>query len=807
MRKLIKTLVAIVLIISITIPNVLAIGNTKANTEKEEIVYISLDTDGSTKGVYVVNAFEMEEDGEIVDYGNYDNITNLTDNSEIKVNNEEITVNTKKGMFFYQGDNPQKELPWIIDIKYYLEGKEVDKTEIAGSSGEIEIKGKITRNPKADSVFSKYFLGQLSISIDSKKAIVKKAEGSTLGYNGSVQLLNYSILPESDLEFSIILDSKSFEMEPFTFSAVPFNMDFEMPDTSVITDNLGQLESAIKSIDGGTSKITKGAIELNDSTKLLLSNLELIYGGLIQTKNGQERLKNGTLQFDNGLSQYESGINQLVQQMTNLTEGMTQLKFGLSKLTKGSNQLDNGILEFSNGLSQYTTGISDLSDGHIQLTNGIKFMGDSSKELISGGRELSDASEKIYDGLAIFDYINITDNISLEDLKKLEPIIDEILEFWDEINTKLNNLTNEDIKNGLIEARDKIQEVIDSLSIYTDLNIPVENEISIENIADSLAITDLDNPDVQKLLLELEKSYKTFKSIKDKLSDTLYILDLYIVDKENLEEIVQLISEMRNESNEKLLPLKKALQYFNAEKFYNDIKEIEGFRTSYKKFHDGLLKYTEGTNKLVNAINNDLLSGSEDFDKGIALLNNSSKKLVDSSAQLSYGSKQISTGLAQILSRLDFSDVSRINELNTGIDILSDNHSLILFGQEELSQGLVQLTNGLRKYINGFGKYSNGFEKFTGGLNELQLGISQLSDETNGMTNSAQEQIDEAMSKYTKQGFELKSFVNKNNKNIKHLQFAYVSDAIKVVEEKNKEEIVEKQSFFEKLWDIITFWD
>ena len=40
-------------------------------SEKEEVIYVTLNTDGSVKHTYVVNSFDG---GEIVDYGNYSSV-------------------------------------------------------------------------------------------------------------------------------------------------------------------------------------------------------------------------------------------------------------------------------------------------------------------------------------------------------------------------------------------------------------------------------------------------------------------------------------------------------------------------------------------------------------------------------------------------------------------------------------------------------------------------------------------------------------------------------------------------------------
>ena len=41
------------------------------NTPKDENVYVNLNQDGSVDGIYVVNAYRLDTDTQIVDNGNY----------------------------------------------------------------------------------------------------------------------------------------------------------------------------------------------------------------------------------------------------------------------------------------------------------------------------------------------------------------------------------------------------------------------------------------------------------------------------------------------------------------------------------------------------------------------------------------------------------------------------------------------------------------------------------------------------------------------------------------------------------------
>lgn len=50
---------------------------------KDENVYVNLNQDGSVDGIYVVNAFRLEKETDIVDYGKYDSVKNLTTDEEL----------------------------------------------------------------------------------------------------------------------------------------------------------------------------------------------------------------------------------------------------------------------------------------------------------------------------------------------------------------------------------------------------------------------------------------------------------------------------------------------------------------------------------------------------------------------------------------------------------------------------------------------------------------------------------------------------------------------------------------------------
>ena len=794
-KRILSISMAFILIFTL-VSNVFAKSD---NTPKEEIVYISTNPDGKVNGTYVVNIFDLDKDQKIIDYGKYSEVKNLSTTDEIKRDSNKISIDAKKGKFFYQGNDPDKELPWNIELKYYKGDKELSPYDIAGQSGDISIKGNISINKKANKIFSDYYLGQLTISIDSKNAVVKKHDDATLAYQGSTQLLNYAILPGKELKFEIQLDSKNFAMNPLTFSAIPFNMNVDLGDIDKLTDGLKELENGISQLDDGTNKLTDGIKQLSGNTALLYSSLNQIYQGLNASKEGQKQLTDGTSQFNSGLKQYSQGIDLMVNRLGELEPGLNQLKSGLISLRDGSQSLTDGLKTYDSGLKEYTSGVTRLEGGHKEFTEGINTMSEQSQQLVDAGKQLVEGSEQIYNGLAVLDNIPILEDISKEDMQTLAKLIEEGLKYWELADSQLDNLDTDKLIDELINSKQEIEENLKQLQ-------ELSNSLDADAIIERLQIADPDNEDVKKLLAEIASIKEKIDNLNQRLQVITDLIGKIETDKQTIDEIKSNIKIYLNLLRKNLEPLKEALEKFDADEAYEKLEKLRTFRQEYKRLHDGLVQYTNGTNQLVNGITNRLLPGSIEIDQGLAKLGNGGKELYSHFYRFTDGSSQITNGLDQVIANLDFGDMSEVKKLKEGIDLLLSNHNRILDGQEELSSGLTQLSNGLGQYLEGFGQFSQGANQLESGANQLNSGTSRLKNETSGLGDKVTEGIEEAMKAFSQDGFKLESFVDKENENIKLVQFVYVSDSITAHEERPEDTVIKEETFWDKILDIIFFW-
>lgn len=139
-------------------------------SEKEEVIYINLDAEGSVKEIYAVNIFGK---GDVIDYGDYESVEMLNVNAEISQNGDEISFSTDADRAYYKGKMNQTEIPWNISIQYILDGKEYSADEIAGKSGNLEIKFVVTENKAYKGDFFDSYALQASFTLDTENCTME----------------------------------------------------------------------------------------------------------------------------------------------------------------------------------------------------------------------------------------------------------------------------------------------------------------------------------------------------------------------------------------------------------------------------------------------------------------------------------------------------------------------------------------------------------------------------------------------------------------------------------------------------------
>lgn len=359
LKRILPMTLASLLVLNSAIPAFAADTSGVAPSEKEEVIYITLDASGTLKNTYVVNSFSG---GSITDYGNYASVKMLNTSDPIEQNGDIITFSTSASKAYYQGELTDAEIPWNISLRYYLDGVEYSAAEIAGKSGELEIRFQITENTACfDTFFDDYAL-QASFTLDTEQCNNISAPDATIANVGSDKQLTYTVLPGEGIDTTITADVADFEMSAVSINGIHLNLNVEIDDTE-LKDKVNELIDAVEQLDDG-------AVELSDGSAEMLDGSSELKDGASSLQSGITSLDEGVVTLENGLATVQSGLDTLNSQSGTLTAGSSEFKAALVTIQTAVNSIsvtNEDLTALTEASGQIKQAISDLYDGAAAL--------------------------------------------------------------------------------------------------------------------------------------------------------------------------------------------------------------------------------------------------------------------------------------------------------------------------------------------------------------------------------------------------------------------------------------------------------
>ncbi|MGL5973554.1 MAG: hypothetical protein ACRCZK_07590 [Oscillospiraceae bacterium] len=335
---------------------------------KEEVVYVNLNADGSVQGVYVVNI--LKGGGEFKDYGNYSSIRNMTTFDNLTLDNGVVAGKTDADNLYYEGILDNAQVPWNISVTYLLDGKEYSASEIAGKSGDFELKISIKQNTNFNnSTFFDNYALQVSVTLDNKGYKNIKTEEATIANIGSNKQLTYTVLPGNEKDISITAEVTDLRMDPISINGVRLNLSVDFDDEELL-DQVGYLIDGILKVNDGAKELHDGTSELKQVVK------DDLMSGVPSLQNGAVTLDGGITTLKMGISDAQNGLNQLNENSGNLNNGSAEMKSALLEIQSALSAVSfttDKLLELTAASSQIKTGINELNSGVEALQNSIGY--------------------------------------------------------------------------------------------------------------------------------------------------------------------------------------------------------------------------------------------------------------------------------------------------------------------------------------------------------------------------------------------------------------------------------------------------
>jgi len=756
---------AAILLVTFTVPAFAA--TTEGNTPKQEVVYINLNADGSVSEICVVNIFELDESGQIIDYGDYSALRNMTSNDKITFENETVRIDTKAGKLYYEGTLNKNVIPWIFSFRYYIDGTEYRAEEIAGKDGTLKIAVSIRKNPDCNSTFFDNYGLQASVTLDTELCKNIVADGATAANVGKNRQLTYTILPGTEKEIEITADVTDFEMTAIAINGLPLNMEIDIDgvNSDELTAEINKLKDAVKELDDGATELKDGAEDLRDGAEELKNGVTDLNKGAGEFVDGADELKGGVEDLYNGAADLNSGANELISGSATLSDGASELSNGANDLYDGITDAANGAGELSNGLATLSGNSEDLRNGaytvFVQLTTTAE--GQLNQSLVAAGFDTVTLTPETYNAVIT----TLLDNISNGAYSQAESVARA------QIEEQVKAVVAEQIKNT-ITADSKIMAQIDAgvESVYgTEIDSLAQNYVALElakmyapNAPEEWLKTTEGQTAVQSYFAT-EDGQKALAETRSQIK-TQYV-DAAVSEQVTAQMATEEVAAQIDAATAEQLATAEVQQQISAsvETALGDNEAYQGIITlkkqldDYNAFYLGLTQYTAGVDSAASGAE-ELKSGFDELKKG--------------SAELVSGTITLKNGIA---------------ELHDGIVILKNGTSELLEGITELKDGTITLYNGALEIRDGVAELLDGAITLYDGTVELYDGTVTLKDgtlefkeETDGLENELKDKINDAIRDILGSDFEVISFVSDKNKNVESVQFVIQSEAITIPE-------------------------
>jgi len=404
--------------------------------DKNETVYVNLNYDGTISKMNVVNYFKAQDLGIYQDYGNYENITNLTNDIEPVIEEDSIRWNIAGSNkdFYYQGQLSGGDLPWKFDIEYKLEGIAVKAEDLTGAAGELVIVINVEENLAAEEYFRQNYMMQITVPLNMQNATLISAPGAVQMIAGHTKTLAFTMLPQSAGHFEIIARVQDFAMEAIDIAMMKADLSSYM-DVDEMTEGFGAMSEGMEELKNGTVILKEGITELSGGIGLIGSGLNDLSLGTPQLSEGMDQFDDGFATFKGSLRELSTGSSQMKEGLQEISDNGKQFLIGYQGIEAGISsmlvmkqelqtmagemakstdpqtvmlaqtilgQLD-GLIKLQTGLETlntsfdlYTQGVEQAADQYTALNTGISALPGGFGQLTGGYQEIKDGNNAVY---------------------------------------------------------------------------------------------------------------------------------------------------------------------------------------------------------------------------------------------------------------------------------------------------------------------------------------------------------------------------------------------------------------------------
>lgn len=345
----------------------------------DEAYYAMTDYYGNLTDGSVVKSYRTNGIATLTDYGDYDEIINLTDGTMPARNGGMTTFRLDEkalpGTFYFEGKTtkPFQQLPWTISMSYTLNGVPTKAEDLAGQAGVVEIRLDIVPNERASEYARNNYTLEAMAIFNQDDILSLEAPGAQVQLIGNLRAVLFLGLPGEECHYTIRVGSEDFAFGGMTFLMVPATLS-QLEEIAKLSERKDNLEDNYNKLSG--------------SMDSLLNAMTAMTGSLNASANGLEQLNKARGIFSDGKGVIYSGTDALREDLSNLADVLEPVEGQIEALSKTISDskstlrsMTNTVSDLKGDLKDVESALRDLEDGTGDVRKVFSALGSLRKSL------------------------------------------------------------------------------------------------------------------------------------------------------------------------------------------------------------------------------------------------------------------------------------------------------------------------------------------------------------------------------------------------------------------------------------------
>ena len=345
----------------------------------DEAYYVTLDSYGNPTDAAVVKSYALNGANEVVDYGSYDSVENLTNGIKPEISDGKVRFSLGENApshFYFEGKTraPFETLPFLLSIQYRLNGVPVEAEKLAGEKGVVEIHIRAVPNP-ASSEYQKnnWFLTAAAV-FNQNDILSLSAPDAQIQTVGNLKTALFVWLPGESQEYILSVGTEDFKFDGFTFLLGPVNASGRLGDLKKLQDDKQDIQKSWDSLNAASDRLFDAA--------------EGMQGKLNQAANGLDGLNQVRKNVQSRESEFYGNLDNFLGNMDGLDSALAPASGHLNAANQTVGELQDNLSAVNKSLLTLQRHLKESESTLSALQNNMESFQDASDDLDSDSRNI-----------------------------------------------------------------------------------------------------------------------------------------------------------------------------------------------------------------------------------------------------------------------------------------------------------------------------------------------------------------------------------------------------------------------------------